>query len=94
MLACGDGGFYISRIAWTRWGMRQAVGIGVGHQNDCVPDCARGHFHTYRVTVRLDRAKVNCGTQKLAQLTRAAWTFTGQKPPGVRRSGSESFRCR
>jgi hypothetical protein len=94
MLACGDGNFYLTRIAWTRWGMRQALGIGVGHQNDCVPDCASGHFHTYRVAVKLDRAMMNCATQKLAQFTRASWRFTGSKPRAVPRSGSESFRCR
>jgi hypothetical protein len=94
MLACGDGNFYLTRVAWARWGMRHALGIGVGHQNDCVPDCASGHFHTYRVAVRLDRAMMNCATQNLAQFTRASWTFTGEKPRAVVRSGSESFRCR
>jgi hypothetical protein len=93
MLACGDGNFYLTRIAWTSWGMRQALGIGVGHQSDCVPDCASGHFHTYRVSVKLDHAMMNCGTQKLAQFTRASYIFIGEKPRPVARSGSESFRC-
>jgi hypothetical protein len=93
MLACGDGNFYLTRIAWTRWGIRQALGNGVGHQNDCVPDCAGGRFHTYRVSVRLDNAMMNCGAQKVAQFTRASYIFIGEKPRQVARSGSESFRC-
>jgi len=93
MLACGDGNFYLTRITWTFWGMRRALGIGVGHQNDCLPDCARGHFHTYRVAVGLDRA-MECAAQKVAQFTRASWAFTAAKPRTVARSGTESFRCR
>jgi hypothetical protein len=93
MLACGDGNFYLTRIAWTRWGMRQALGIGVGHQNDCVPDCGSGHFRTYRVAVTLGDAMMNCGTQKVSQFARASYIFIGEKPRHVARSGSESFRC-
>ncbi len=40
VLACGDGNFYLTGIAWSRWGMREALGVGVGHQNNCLPDCA------------------------------------------------------
>jgi hypothetical protein len=94
MLACGDGNFYLTRIAWTRWEMREALGIGLGHQNDCVPDCARGQFHSYRVAVKLDRAMTRCGTRKVTQFTRVSWRFTNRKPRAVARSGSEGFRCR
>jgi hypothetical protein len=93
VLACGDGNFYLTRIAWTRWGTREALGVGVGDQNDCLPDCARGRFLSYRVAVQLDRA-LDCGPAKLPQFTRALWVFTAAKPVGVSRSGSETFRCR
>jgi hypothetical protein len=93
MLACGDGNFYLTRIAWSRWTMREARGVGVGHQNDCVPDCARGRFHSYRVALRLDRV-MECGVPKVAQFTRAFWAFRASKPIGVARSGSQTFRCR
>lgn len=77
-------------------GMRETLGVGVGlgHQNDCVPDCASGDFHTYRVEIKLDRAMMNCGTQRVTQFIRASWTFRARKPPAVARSGSERFRCR
>jgi hypothetical protein len=94
MLACGDGNFYLTRIAWTRWGMRQPQGVGVGHQNDCAPGCATGHFRAYRVAVRLDEAVLHCATQQVVQFMRASWTFTGEKPRAVARSGAERFRRR
>jgi hypothetical protein len=93
VLACGDGNLYVTRIEWSRWTMREARGVGVGHQNDCVPDCARGHFHRYRVALRLYRVR-DCGAPKVAQFTRAFWAFTASKPVGVSRSGVEIFRCR
>jgi hypothetical protein len=93
VLACGDGNFYLTGITWSRWGMQEALGIGVGHQNDCLPDCARGRFHSYRVALELDRA-LQCGVAKLPQFTRAFWAFRAAKPDGVARAGSETFRCR
>jgi hypothetical protein len=92
IFACGDGNFYVTGITWSRWGMREALGIGVGHQNDCLPDCARGRFRSYRVAIQLDRA-LECGHAKLPQFTHALWAFTAAKPAGVLRSGSETFRC-
>jgi len=93
VLACGDGNLYVTGIAWTRWAMQHALGVGVGHQNDCLPDCARGHFHNYPVALQLNRA-LECGAAKLPQFTQALWAFTAAKPVGVSRSGSETFRCR
>ena len=92
VIACADANFYATGLKWTRWDMRGAEATGVGHENDCTPYCAAGHFHTYRLAVRLDRV-ARCGSRKELQFTRVTWTFPGAKPPGAQRRDSESFRC-
>src|SRR5437762_13262759 len=58
MIACGDGNFYITKLHWTRWAASIATATGIAHRNDCVPDCAGGRFHTFRVSVRLSNPVV------------------------------------
>jgi hypothetical protein len=56
VFACADHNFYVDRLHWLSWTARSASGIGVGHQNDCTPYCAAGHFHAYpNVSIRLRR---------------------------------------
>ncbi|PWI12667.1 hypothetical protein DI272_43535 [Streptomyces sp. Act143] len=57
MLACGDGNSRLASLRWTRWDAGSARAEGVNWVNDCTPYCAAGHFHAYRVTVTLDRAR-------------------------------------
>ncbi|HVN60013.1 MAG TPA: hypothetical protein VMT59_02045 [Gaiellaceae bacterium] len=92
VIACADANFYATGLKWTRWDAHVAEGAGIGHQNDCTPYCAAGHFHTYRLAIRLDRV-ATCGSGKEPQFTRLSWTFVGPKPTGVSRGGSETFRC-
>jgi hypothetical protein len=92
MLACGDGNFYVTGLRWSRWDLVEGDGTGVGHQNDCQPNCAAGHFHTYRLALRLYGA-TKCGRRSVLQFTRVSWRFVGPKPNGVARAGSEPFRC-
>lgn len=81
LFACGDGGFYVNHLHWSRWTSASATALGIGHQNDCIPDCARGHFHAYAgVSVRLRRPE-NC-TRRRRLFTRVTVRFTRQKPPG------------
>ncbi len=49
LLACGDGSFRVTKLAWTGWGQVFAAGRGTGSVNDCKPNCATGHFHSYPV---------------------------------------------
>jgi hypothetical protein len=86
VFACGDGNFYVSRLHWSYWTRRSASGRGIGHQNLCNPSCATGHFHTYKVAVKLSQPKI-CA-KKLLEFTRVYWRFVGRKPLGVKRSGT------
>lgn len=58
-----DGSLYVRGMQWTVWDDRQAAGDGIAHVNDCIPDCADGHYTKYRVTVRLAQPRELCGNQ-------------------------------
>jgi len=57
-----DGSLYMRGMRWSVWDGRHAVGDGIAHVNDCTPDCADGHYTTYRVTVRLAGPRELCGS--------------------------------
>ncbi len=47
VFACGDGGVYADGVRWSSWGEPFATATATMHANDCTPNCAEGHFHTY-----------------------------------------------
>jgi len=91
LFACADGNFFATGLRWTRWDGREATAVGVGRQNDCTPNCAAGHFHSYSLAVRLSAPLVCAGTD---EFSRVAWRFVKAAPRAVPRWGSESFSCR
>jgi hypothetical protein len=58
VLACADANFGVRRLRWTGWGSSFAAATGVAYANDCTPNCAAGHMHTYRAVL------VASGTQR------------------------------
>ena len=78
-VACGDGNFFITGLKWTTWAPKAAAATGTGHQNDCKPYCAAGHFHVYPLTLRLSRP-VKCSNGRV-EYTRFTYRFTKSKPP-------------
>lgn len=92
VFACGDGNFYATGLSWTHWGADDAEATGVGHQNDCTPYCAAGHFHKYKLHVRLSRPVVCVKGRR--EFSRLAWSFIVGKPANVPRTGSETLPCR
>jgi hypothetical protein len=81
LVACGDGNFFITRLRWSHWDAHYATALGTGHQNDCKPDCARGHFHSYGVALHLSRPET-CRNRR-REFTRFSYRFVADKPPGV-----------
>jgi hypothetical protein len=49
VLACGDGNFRLQSLQWTGWGETFAAARGIAVANDCTPNCAAGHFHSFPV---------------------------------------------
>src|SRR5437588_2713424 len=54
ILGC-DGSNYLKALTWSSWTTRRASGRGIDEINDCMPDCASGHFHAYPVAVKVSR---------------------------------------
>ena len=92
IFACADANFYATQMSWTHWGTADAEGTGLGHQNDCTPYCAAGHFHSYRATVKLSRV-ISC-VKGRREFARIAWRFAAAKPAQYSRAGSETLTCR
>ncbi|KNB51389.1 hypothetical protein [Streptomyces caatingaensis] len=89
VIACGDGNNALASLRWAQWSGAAAVGTGRDLVNDCVPDCAEGHFHSYPVSVRLDRARPWPGHAGLRHYTRLTVTYPASRPPHAPRQ--ESF---
>lgn len=72
LLSCADANSGLTRLRWTSWTDRRAVGTGVYRWNDCDPDCAGGTEHTAKATVVLDRTRTQSGERVF---TRATLTY-------------------
>lgn len=50
VLACADHGALLQGLHWTNWTAAGASAVGTLVYNDCVPDCAAGHYHSVPAT--------------------------------------------
>jgi hypothetical protein len=90
VVACGDGNFWFAPLHWQTWAATGAAATATAHLNDCTPDCAAGHFHTYPASVHLSGLKTCKGKH---ELTHISWRFTAKTPSGQARTGSDTYRC-
>jgi len=90
-LACGDGNFWLGGMRWRGWGGATTAGTGAAHANDCDPNCAAGHFHTYAVTVTASRPATCVGGRR--QYTRLTLRYAAARRPGSPRTDTETFPC-
>ncbi len=51
ILACADANSSVGSLSWTSWTPGLASATGVLEENDCLPYCAAGHFHSYPAVV-------------------------------------------
>ncbi|HUA31031.1 MAG TPA: hypothetical protein VMC03_19265 [Streptosporangiaceae bacterium] len=68
-----DGTHYITELKWNRWRSTGAEAVGRYHIDDCVPNCARGRYHVYRVIMLLSRVLTQHGRSYFAGMT-LRWT--------------------
>lgn len=83
VLTCADANFQLRRLHWARWGSHRAFGHGRAVVNDCDPFCAAGHFHRYRVRVKLGGGVQRCHGHRAFR--RARVRFTHRRPAGSAR---------
>lgn len=95
LLACSDSTAGLQNLTWSHWGHNTSTGspddgptpsatataTGQFFLNDCDPDCATGHAHTYPVKVTL--SVVNSSPLKSGDtyFGRASLTWQGTRPP-------------
>ncbi len=80
LFACADGNFSAEKLRWTTWGGRTAVATGVAQSNDCTPNCAAGHFHSYRIRVIVSGHQTCPGGRPAYSSVTFAWI--GASPGG------------
>jgi hypothetical protein len=90
IVACGDGNFYVVKLEWTKWTRKAASGTGTGKLNDCMPNCAQGQFHSYKVKLIASKP-VTCSNGK-REFSRLAWYFR-HKHKGIPRKGAADRPC-
>ena len=79
-LACADGNDYLSGLSWTSWGPDLASGYGTQVENDCLPYCAAGHFHSYPVLAVLWGHAALRGNPGTVRYTKITLIYTGARP--------------
>jgi hypothetical protein len=80
ILGC-DGSNYLKSLTWTSWTRKRATGSGIDEVDDCMPDCASGHFHAYPASVTLSRPG-RCPHLKHRVFRHIDLTYGTEHPPG------------
>ena len=77
-------------MKWIGWGRPVAKAQGNATANDCTPNCAAGHFHSYPVQVIADKLTA-CGRAKI--YARLIIVYTGKRPTGIARQDVHTLTC-
>lgn len=77
VLACADGNSALSKMVWNSWTPAMAGATGALVQNDCIPSCVGGHFHSYPVLAVLWSPVAYHHGQRFNKLT---LLFPGARP--------------
>jgi hypothetical protein len=90
ILACGDANYELASLRWKGWGTAHATATGVARANDCTPNCAAGHFHSYRMTATADRL-TTCGAARY--YGRLTIVYPGARPQGIGKRDVHTLGC-
>jgi hypothetical protein len=90
MLACADGNYSLTHLRWRHWGRSLASASGTVRANDCTPYCAAGHFHSYTVSVTVDKL-TRCGSAHY--YARLSITFANARPAGIAKRDVHTLGC-
>jgi len=82
--ACADGNDYLAKTTWTSWTQKLASGYGTEVINDCIPNCAAGHYISYpALVVFWGRAAVS-GHKGEFRYTQYTLIYPGKRPPAYK----------
>jgi hypothetical protein len=91
ILACADVNTYVNKIVWKSFGGASATARGALVENDCTPNCAAGHFHSYPVTFTLTHAEACFDRHDDYRLI--SITFIAARPPRTPAHTKEQLFC-
>jgi hypothetical protein len=83
VITCADAGIGVKDLHWTSWTPKLASGDGTFWENDCMPNCAAGHFHYYPSLDVLWGSAAVKGHPAERRYTKLTVIFTGKKRPPV-----------
>lgn len=82
-----DGSADLEHLKWSAWGFKDALATGVYREDNCVPSCAAGTFHSYPVQFHLSQPLyIPTSSPTGWAWEHAVITFTGARPRGIGRS--------
>jgi hypothetical protein len=90
VLACGDANYELASLRWKGWGTAHATATGVARANDCTPNCAAGHFHSYRMTATAE-VLTACGAARY--YGRLTIVYSGARPQGIGKRDVHTLGC-
>jgi hypothetical protein len=83
IVTCADAGIGLRDLHWTSWTPKLASGYGTFWENDCTPNCAEGHFHSYPSLEMLWGSAAVKGHPADRRYTELTVIFTGKTRPPV-----------
>ena len=90
VLSCADANYDVVRLAWHGWGGAAATAAGSARANDCKPNCAAGHFHSYPITARTSSLSV-CGRARY--YARLTISYASRRPAGIPKHDVHALAC-
>ena len=88
VLACGDGGAFITNMRWATWGGQAAFGSGTDSLRVCIPNCAAGKTVTFPILAALWRVNPLPGHRSVRYFTRLTLIYTGNR---TYKAGGKTF---
>jgi hypothetical protein len=79
VLACADGGAFITKMHWASWGGQAAFGSGTDSFNTCVPSCVAGKLVSFPILAALWRVEPLPGHRGVHYFTRLTLIYTGNR---------------
>jgi len=80
---CADANGAFEQVHWSSFGGATARGSGSWMVNDCTPNCAAGHVHSYPVTLTLSQARKCPDGHKDYRVATARYSSLTRRPAGA-----------
>lgn len=90
VITCADANYELSNLDWRNWGAGTTSTSAVARANDCTPNCAAGHFHSYAVSVTASKLGT-CGAARY--YAHLELVYAGSRPKGIAARSGYPLHC-